>query len=350
LVAGELVVRAVWTPPSAATIAPGYKHPVYRSAPRPGAAGTYVTPEFSYEFSHTEQGLRGNKVFGPQLDDRYRARILFLGDSYTYGVGSDDGAYFVALVDYALADVEVVNGGSGGLGTRDQLAVLDQLGAALQPDYVVLVMFWNDLENNMEREWPRFALVDGKVRRSDMVVPEDFDPLALQRIDDVPARQTRPLHRTYIYKLYKEGLRGFRHRVFGVRTRDITTQAERDAAWEVTRQLLTYFKLRSDEIGAQLVLVTVPDYALVSERGSLKGQNELNFDIEPLVQAFADDAGVIYLNPLQLLSDMQAATDEPFYYQIDRHLTPLGNRALADVLTPALENILAGAPAGDSFD
>ena len=59
-----------------------------------------------------ELGLRGKTI-----KEMSRKRILFLGDSFTFGSGVEEDGTFPALVEYALGDeISVVNGGQPGYG------------------------------------------------------------------------------------------------------------------------------------------------------------------------------------------------------------------------------------------
>lgn len=339
----ELVIRITWTPPSTLTTQPTEQHPVYGWAPRPGLVGRHATMEFDYIFHHTAQGLRGAELFSTARPDSVRHRVLFLGDSFTYGNGSPDDETFVARIDAELPDTQVINTGANGYGQRQQLAILDTLGAALSPDLVIVMFFWNDAEDNFAASAPDFAETkDGTVRRTDLEIPATFDPLEY-RTDHYRADEDRRwLRRTYLYKLIKEGARGFRHRWFGSRERRIQTLQQRAAAWAVTADLLHLMDLRSREIGAKLVVVSIPDYERVTTDGRLKGQRPINIDIEQELHGVCMQLDLSCVDLLPALETRQAAADAPFYYQTDRHFTPLGNAAVADILTPVIKRWLDG--------
>lgn len=137
LLLAEIGLRLFWTPWSIQSHQLFESHEVYGWAPRPGIEGNHVTPEYRHTASNTPQGLRGHRVFGRHRAFDCRARVLFLGDSFTYGLGSPDAETFVERFNSACPDVEVVNAGANGYSTRECLAVLDHLGAALVPDLSV---------------------------------------------------------------------------------------------------------------------------------------------------------------------------------------------------------------------
>ena len=92
-------------------------------------------------------GLRGPELGARRPDEQ---RVLFLGDSLTYGQGVADDETVPAALEAALRarDGEhwtVVNGGLRAYGTTQELALLTDLGERIQPDVVLLGWYWNDV-------------------------------------------------------------------------------------------------------------------------------------------------------------------------------------------------------------
>jgi len=342
LMVAEIATRMMWVPPSEQSTLMLEEHPYYGWAPRPGISGRHVTMEFDYEFANSAQGFRGSDLVTASRAEDIRHRILFLGDSFTWGNGSPGHETFVERINASIAGTEIINSGANGYGQRQQLAILDTLGAALKPDLVVLMFFWNDVEDNIKNASPAFTVgSDGRVIRTDLSIPGDYDPLALRRAGiprNLPGSSL--LMKSYVYRLLKEGTQGFRHRVFGTRQRLIQTREQRNSAWEETAALLRLMKLRSDEIGSTLLVVSIPDYELVSSKGALKGQNPINFDIEEQIREVCAGLDIAYVDLLPEMKRRQALAPRPFYFTTDRHLTPDGNGAVADILIPVLEDIL----------
>jgi hypothetical protein len=152
LAVAEVATRMFWVPPSLLSTPMIEEHPYYGWAPRAGIAGRHVTAEFDYEFINTAQGFRGTDLVTVSRPANIKNRILFLGDSFTWGNGSPNDDTFVELVHSAIAGTEVVNTGANGYGQRQQLAILDTVGAAIKPDLVVLMFFWNDVEDNVKKK------------------------------------------------------------------------------------------------------------------------------------------------------------------------------------------------------
>lgn len=127
--------------------------------PVPGQKGRKIPPAGpSYDFSHNSLGFRGTREYS---DVKTGLRVLFLGDSYTYGVGVNDDQAFPYQVEKILTaknyPVEIINGGNPGKGSDYELRLLRTLGSRLKPDLTVVCFFWNDFSDNVEGEYYRLA-------------------------------------------------------------------------------------------------------------------------------------------------------------------------------------------------
>jgi lysophospholipase L1-like esterase len=91
-------------------------------------------------------GFRGPEVIQPKPADRLR--LLVLGDSITMGEGVEDEETYVRRLELALREgtpgVDVVNGGVGDTGTREQIDLLKERGLALDPDVIIVGFYLND--------------------------------------------------------------------------------------------------------------------------------------------------------------------------------------------------------------
>ena len=134
LMLAEGLLRLLWTPPSLLNVRESGPHPYYQTAPLPGVAGVRVTTEYTHQFSHNSQGMRSGHAFTAERPPNIRKRVLFLGDSFTYGLGAADEDTFVGRLEHAWPEVEVANGGCSGYGTAQSLAVLDLLGPRFKPE------------------------------------------------------------------------------------------------------------------------------------------------------------------------------------------------------------------------
>ena len=89
-----------------------------------------------------------NREIGPKTG----MRILFLGDSITFGQEVNEECTFVRLLEKQARargeNWETVNGAVEGLGTDGELAVLIETGLALKPEVVVLNFYLNDFQES----------------------------------------------------------------------------------------------------------------------------------------------------------------------------------------------------------
>ncbi len=338
LLVAEIGLRLFWSPWSIQSHRLFEPHEFYGWAPRPGIEGVHVTPEYRHTAHNSVQGLRGGTVFNRRKLPGCRARVLFLGDSFTYGLGSPGAATFVEVFNQARRDVEVVNSGANGYSTRECLAVLDHLGAALVPDVTVYMFFWNDLDDNLSRRTPDYDIgEDGLVFRRDRPRPTT-DPLALRPAGVLETNS--PWRRFYVSDLIKEGMKGFRYNLLGVKQRQVHTDELKAEAWRKTEGLLRLMHLRAQEIGTRLVVVCLPDHNQVNPEAVIKNIEPLNFEVQAELEAVCEKQQIDYVDLLPGMKQRWQASGDDFYYYEDRHLTPKGNAAVAELLGAALSPYL----------
>lgn len=86
-------------------------------------------------------------------------RIVVIGDSFTYGQGIIEDARFTNIVQYRLntqqANYEVLNFGRPGAETIDHIGFLDQYIFKLNPDFILLQWFVNDVEGDNKTGRPQ---------------------------------------------------------------------------------------------------------------------------------------------------------------------------------------------------
>ena len=100
-------------------------------------------PEFRYYQEHNSLGVRDYR----ELSRRSRARrVVFLGDSFTFGLGVSNHQTFSALMEAELNECTgrawtILNAGRSGTGTVRQMATLRELLESIEVDEVVLFYF-----------------------------------------------------------------------------------------------------------------------------------------------------------------------------------------------------------------
>jgi len=156
VLAGVEIVCRLTLPPYCTSSWPSTHNPKVGFTFQPGAevrwGGNKGVPQ---EFCITEQanslGLLDRPV--PMVRELGSPRIVLLGDSYLEAAQVKMGEKFHVLMEKTLAkdlgrQVQTVALGYSGMGTANLLAFWEEWGIAYTPDLVVLLVVFNDLQNN----------------------------------------------------------------------------------------------------------------------------------------------------------------------------------------------------------
>lgn len=105
-------------------------------------------------------GFRDADIPAPKPANSYR--IAVVGDSFTYGQGVSNEERFTDLLRDRLNDgtckdvqFEVINLGRPGAETIDHLAILQEVALQLEPDFILLQWYKNDMEGADKSGRPR---------------------------------------------------------------------------------------------------------------------------------------------------------------------------------------------------
>jgi len=128
------------------------------------------SPNTKVVYKTNSLGYRDREI-GPKRGPR----ILFLGDSITFGLWLNDELTFVRLVEKLARENgkvwETVNAAVQGLGMDAELAVLNETGLSIEPDVVVLGYYLNDFQESpgiyairlpgpLKRSWLAYRVVN----------------------------------------------------------------------------------------------------------------------------------------------------------------------------------------------
>lgn len=122
----------------------------------PNQRGRKIKPgAFDHTYSHNSLGWRASKEYS--FEKQAEHRILFLGDSFTYGFGVNDDQTFAFLTEKHLLDehisVEVINAGCSGKGTDFAVKLFQVWGDKFNPDLTVVCFTANDFIDNERGEY-----------------------------------------------------------------------------------------------------------------------------------------------------------------------------------------------------
>ena len=93
-----------------------------------------VTTARTIHAQHNSLGFRDMEF---QRDGR--PRMLFIGDSFVWGVDSEVGARFTDLLRSRIASHQIVNAGVSGYGTDQEYLLLQWIWTVIEPSVVVLI-------------------------------------------------------------------------------------------------------------------------------------------------------------------------------------------------------------------
>ena len=134
--------------------------PVTGWAKVPGLRVQRRTAEFTVDFAFNSLGLREDEGVTPETLPEDALRVLCLGDSFVLGYGVQREDHLVDLLERELArggrPVEVVNVGTEGWSTDQEVAWLEAHGEEWRPDLVLLLPYENDLYWNTQDRYLRF--------------------------------------------------------------------------------------------------------------------------------------------------------------------------------------------------
>jgi len=140
----------------------------------PNLRGTHEQDEYKVVERFNSRGLRGPEYTYEKAEDVFR--ILILGDSFAEGYTVE----FHELVSEVLQrelnasmqqTIEVINAGTGGYSTDQELLFFQGEGSRYHPDLTILMFYPNDLPMNVRSDYkwkgrgekPMFELKDGKL-------------------------------------------------------------------------------------------------------------------------------------------------------------------------------------------
>ena len=347
-----------------------------------GANRRYITPEYDIHERINSKGLRGPELDYAKPSGVYR--ILVLGDSFTEGYTVVEDEIFTEVLRrdletrWGAGAVEVVNGGTGGYSTDQELLFFRGEGRRYAPDLVILAFVENDVWYNAQPAYPRapkplFALRGGELVVSNLPVPE------LATAPDRSPAETpgNAWHRARVFLGQHSALYTFvRDRVKGthwlhataiglgladppddldatidmpdacqVFRREPTPAVEQ--AWSLTEALLRTLRDEVERSGARFMVVNVPpsfdlDPDAWRDIRRKYGLDERDWSASAVTRHLVDLCSRNRIDLYDLTPAFAAAIEagedrpEPLYFPIDGHWTARGHRLAGERIAEAL--------------
>jgi len=183
----------------------------------PNATGVHWTDEYTVEESFNSKGLRGPEYSYEKANQEYR--ILVLGDSFAEGYTVPFQELFSEVLKRELRhptkQIEVINAGTGGYSTDQEVLFFSHEGKKYTPDLTVLLFYQNDVWfNGVTKYWrgfkPRFDLAEnGELSLSDVPVPLPESPKPEAKNKGAEDPSFRKLKhwikgKSYLYRLVRD--------------------------------------------------------------------------------------------------------------------------------------------------
>jgi len=291
---------------------------------RPDAAITQIERSGDVTYVINHEGYRG-----PLPDNaKVGKRIVFLGDSVTFGLGVDEKDTYArrleALLHPAVASVEVANLALFAYGPYEYLSTWRRLGRLLAPDLVVVQLYMNDFG---AKPWDQPAPIDVTAVLSN-ITSRLVNLSALVRRIHQAAHMAffywiRPLRRAY----YPQSLNDSEPKQTLALLRAARNLDEVDSIPEI-HTLLKEIKAS----GARVLLIYSPHETQLYKKDY--------DDIDGIVErAFAGEADR-YIDPLGTL---RSAPNLAVIFRDGLHYDLQGHALIAQTLAKPIEQLLTGS-------
>ncbi|GMV92975.1 MAG: hypothetical protein AMXMBFR82_27530 [Candidatus Hydrogenedentota bacterium] len=345
-------------------------HPTAFWTLRPDRTDTYTTMPKSGEprefvVSVSAQGVRGPEV-GPKEPDEFR--VVALGDSLTMGWGVAYEDSYPHILEELLSEqmpgrkVTVINAGVAGYGPWQERIFLLERCFALEPDLVILQLYpENDVHNTLNQSgeylesynegWERMVLywryhADWRMQAEWWMITKcrlyaqfqsvtgtrwDLTTLLRQvrflpplRIPELPPQEPRPFYLEFMLQDWYPQL---------------------EEAWERMQEDVLRIRDDCDNRGIEFFAFCLPSWielsdedweAAIAEAGD--PVSYVRFKDVALCEEFFESAGIPYVPIVQTLVENGPVKR---LYMNDGHLTPTGNRILAERLASSLDEHLS---------
>lgn len=247
------------------------------------ASRNIKTSEFTAFEQTNSRGLRGEEY--QYEKSRGEFRILVLGDSFTEGYTVNFNQLFSELLEQRLNErsdgriYQVINAGTVGYGTDQELLFFENEGTRYFPDIVLLMFYENDVLENVSpgemygKYKKLFRIVDNQLLLDDRTASHHTDKTSDQGLVRPKSPATSFANKLALFRLVRDQMVHF-----GVLTNQDNSaecdlrffeilsfddSKETDQAWELTELLLQRLRDSVTLMGAQLAVFYIPSvYAL----------------------------------------------------------------------------------------
>lgn len=351
LVVGEFFLRAV-TPPET------FKHHQlycrYDSLlgweKIPNTKGEHFTPEYQVVEELNSRGIRGPEYSLEKDSNEYR--ILVIGDSFAEGYTVNFSALFSEILKARLnqscqeATYQVINTGTGGYSTDQELLYFQSEGQAFQPNLTILLFCVNDLWYNTQAHYwrgakPQFKLLDGELRLQNVPVPKPGERSFTRQTKEWLLTNLELMRRL---KVLKDKIQ-YASSGSAVPEEYLPYQKEYNQSlkdgWKLTSALLKTLKEATQEIGSELLVFYIPEKIELYEKDWKDFQATYKIDPENFnldkarneLQQICTMHEIPFLDPVpDFEKAVKANPNKRLYFETDWHWNANGNELVGQLL------------------
>ena len=300
--------------------------------------------DFLASYQTNRYGFRGEF---PPLGDHVGRRIVFLGDSFTFGFGVNDHETFVHRVNEKATGDQYLNFAIPGFSTDQQYLLLRQRVINFRPDVVVLVTYLgNDLFDNLlpfplqaSHGKPYFKFSGNRLLLKNSPVPtavKSKEQAALDLHQVVMGEP--PTRRGGLFGLLeKMKLFQMAKGIFRSDNRDLFTlfNTRFQPALKVYEALLDQMAILCRRNNSELLVILMPGRSLVERPGSQSAQFQ-----EYLREKIIELCKRLHIRLMDLplhLKTVHMETGEKFHFPNDGHMNALGHMVTADYIREKLK-------------
>ena len=325
----------------------------------PNFRGTHVQDEYTIVERFNSKGLRGPEY--PYKKPAGEYRILVLGDSFAEGYTVEFDDLCSELLKKKLnaelkKRVQVINAGTGGYSTDQELLFFRTEGVKYEPDLVIVLYCENDAPMNVKSVYftmgrgqkPLFALVDGKLslkstpqKTWDRTKEAEKD-LAKKEHDYKKSFDLLKPETWYLYRLCKYVLThrsenvtagGPIEQVLESAPEDNTVSDARyrgrQDEWIMTEALMAQIKKEAADAGAKFLLYSIP------RKEDVYSAKAPDSAIEHNLRAMSQLHGMMFIPTIATFRKHAAiveSSQKRLYWKKDSHWTAEGHRLTAEIL------------------
>jgi len=257
-------------------------------------------------YSTNSQGFRGLKEFSIAKN---RTRIIFVGDSFTWGEANYDNTTFTYYLDKSFnGSADIINMGVRGYGPDQAYLYFMRNGLKYKPDIVVFGLFMPDIHRTIlsVRDYykPRFILVGGELKldKASLKIPDL--KTASAKSSEVK-KKARLYSFSYFYGLFKKFWR-------------LETAYSHESG--LTLNIIDEMNEQLGKEGIKLVVLLIPEQEMVEKN------NDDYYGALPKIITGLENNRIGYINLQPLFKAEFQKSNQSLYRP---HLKPAGNLIVA---------------------